>query len=323
MKEVIDYLNSRIRDAIFSLPEEVLFQIEEIRLRSGRPLIIGNSSGEWFVGTSESASLKEGAVFIVTAEDISECLSNMSEKSVYAFQDEIRQGFLTLKNGHRVGICGRAIVEKNNIKSIRDCSGLNIRISREVEGCSEFAAKYILKGRSDIFNTLIISPPSCGKTTLIRDLSRLLGSGSKKLGFDGVNVGLVDERCEIASVYKGTPKKNIGTRTDIIDNCPKAEGILMLLRSMSPKVIITDEIGDEGDAAAVKKLMNSGVRLIATAHGYNISELKARHEVLEMLDNGIFERYVVLGNSCGPGTVEEIIDGKDSSVIYRRGGNAS
>lgn len=314
-RQVLNFICPNVRRGLMEIPEDRLHKIEEIRMRSGRPLMLCGAQGEWFVGADHNATDGHDGIITITSNDIANTLELMSEKSIYAFQDEIKNGFITLKEGHRVGICGRAVLENNKVKTLRDISGLNIRISREIVGCSESVAKYVIKNQKDVYNTLIISPPSCGKTTIIRDLARLIGSGNNKLNFMGIRVGIVDERCEIASCYKGTPQKNIGTRTDVIDGCSKSEGILMLLRSMSPQVIITDEIGDEGDADSVRKLINAGVRIIATVHGYNLSELKVRKEVLKMLDEKVFERFVVLGNKKGPGTLEEVIDCNSKQIL--------
>jgi stage III sporulation protein AA len=177
--------------------------------------------------------------------------------------------------------------------------------------------KYVVKSSRDIFNTLLISPPQCGKTTILRDIARNISDGIKELDFTGLKVGVIDERSEIASCYKGVPQNHTGVRTDVLDACPKAIGMDTMLRSMSPQVIITDEIGNEGDGEAIKRVINAGVKIIATAHGYNISELKTRQEVIGLIEGKVFERYVVLSSREGPGTLEEITD-ENLRVMYRR-----
>ena len=174
------------------------------------------------------------------------------------------------------------------------------------------------KKNGSVYNTLIISPPGCGKTTLLRDLSRVVSSGSQKFGFNGLKVGIIDERSEIAACYKGVSQNEIGVRTDVLDGCPKAVGMSMMLRSMSPQVIVTDEIGNQGDKEAVMRILNAGVKIITTAHGFNISELKTRQEVLGLIEEKAFERFIVLSNILGPGTIEEIVDGTIMKIIVRR-----
>ncbi|NLV37139.1 MAG: stage III sporulation protein AA, partial [Clostridiaceae bacterium] len=176
---------------------------------------------------------------------------------------------------------------------------------------------YLIRNNSDIFNTLIISPPQCGKTTILRDIARLLGNGLPDMGFRGVKVGIVDERSEIAACQKGIASNDVGLRTDVLDGCPKRIGMPMIIRAMSPKVIITDEIGNEGDREAIHSVLNAGVRIVATAHGYNVSEMKSRREVIKLIEDKVFERYIVLGNANGPGTLVEVIDGENMESIYQ------
>ncbi len=182
-------------------------------------------------------------------------------------------------------------------------------------GCAGRIMRYLVKGSSGVYNTLIISPPQCGKTTLLRDIARSLSDGMPELAFQGVKVGIVDERSELAACYKGLPQNDVGLRTDVLDGCLKSLGMTMMIRSMSPSVIITDEIGCEGDREAVLGVLNAGIKIITSAHGYNISELKSRREVLRLIEDKVFERYVVLGSSRGPGTLTEIVDGSTMKVL--------
>ena len=184
---------------------------------------------------------------------------------------------------------------------------MNVRISNEIKGCAKNVISQIIRGDSDIRSTLVISPPCCGKTTLVRDIARMLSNGMDEPYFRGLNVGIVDERSEIAGCCNGVPSNDVGIRTDVLDACPKEKGIYMMLRSMAPRVIVTDEIGGPGDYVAVASAINSGVRLIATAHGRSIDETRARKEIGNMIDDRFFERYIVLSSSKGPGTVEKII----------------
>lgn len=291
--------------------------LEEIRLRAYKPLIIENRAGEWFV--DRQGNLLDNFInsYIVSHEDVLRTLELVSENSIYAYQDEIKNGYITLRGGHRIGIVGRIILEGKNLKTIKDISGLNIRVSKEVYGCGTNVIKYIIRDRVDVYNTLIVSPPQCGKTTLLRDITRLISDGVDEYGFKGMKVGVVDERSEIAACYKGIAQNNVGIRTDVLDSCPKSIGMTLLLRTMSPKVIITDEIGNEGDKDAILQLINAGVKIITTAHGYTVSELKSRQEVLKLIEEKVFDRFIVLNRLKGAGTIKEILDGHTMNIIYR------
>jgi len=308
-EEIFNFLPLELKNILLKIDPKELETIEEIRLRAGKPLMLESCSGSWFVnqrGRLEKNCTNEKVVF---QHEIIKAFELMSQNSIYAFLEDIRNGFITLKGGHRVGIAGRVVVEGGIVKNIKDMSALNIRVSKEVRGCSKKIMKYIVKNKNDIYSTLIVSPPQCGKTTMLRDIARNISNGIKSMSFNGIKVGIVDERSEIASCHKGIAQNDVGIRTDVLDGCPKAIGMTMMLRSMSPKVIITDEIGNSGDMEAVMQVINAGTRIIASAHGYNISELKTRKEVLGLIEQKAFERYIVLDNSQGPGTLKEVIDG--------------
>jgi len=319
IKEILPVLSPRIAKVIESADLSRIPAIEEIRLRADKPLILQGAGNEWFVGNDGSLLKDHYGVFMVRQEDIAVSVELMSENSIYAYQEEIRNGYITIKGGHRVGLSGRVIAEGVNVRNMKDISGLNIRISNQVPGCSRKVIRYLVKGNNDIYNTLIISPPQCGKTTILRDIAKNLSNGMPDLGFKGIKVGIVDERSELAACLRGIPQNDVGIRTDVLDGCPKRVGLPMLIRSMSPRVVITDEIGDDGDREAVHSVLNAGVRIVTSAHGYNISELKSRKEVLRMIEDKVFERYVVLGNSNGPGTLVEVIDGTNMKPLAGAG----
>lgn len=323
-QEILPYLAGRLAEPLKTVDFSRLESLEEIRLRAGKPVMLHNFKNDWFLAGNGSVfgQLPENPL-VVMQEDLVKTLERMSENSVYAYQDEIRNGYITLKGGHRIGLSGKVVLEGSSIRNIRDVSSMNIRLSRQIVGCSEHVLKYILKGSSDLFNTLLISPPQCGKTTILRDLARVISDGSPERGFKGMKVGIVDERSEIAACSRGIPQNQVGIRTDVLDGCPKTIGLSMMIRSMSPKVVITDEIGNEGDGEAVMRVLNAGVRIVASAHGYNISELKSRREVLKLMEEKAFERYIVLGASRGPGTLLEVVDGNSMKVLFGEGAYAS
>lgn len=316
-RDILPFLSLRIRNALQKADISKEAGIEEIRLRTDRPLMLTGNGSEYFVGAEGALSINKSHSLVVNQSDIHKTLELMSENSIYAYQEDIRNGFITLKGGHRVGIAGRAVVDGKSIKNIKEISGLSIRLSKEIKGCSKEVIRYILNS-TGVYSTLIISPPQCGKTTILRDITRIISDGGAEYGNRGLKVGLVDERSEIASCFKGIPQNDVGLRTDILDSCPKAVGMVMLLRSMSPQVIVTDEIGNEGDKEAVRQVINAGVKIITTAHGFNVSEMKTRHEVLSLIEEKVFERFVVLSRSLGPGTLEEVMDGKTMKMLYKR-----
>lgn len=312
-QEIMIHLPDEIKEALRSVPEEILVHTEEIRLRVNRPIVICGGFGEFIVSRDFPA---------VGFEQIKRTLDMMCGNSIYTVQEEIKNGFITLKGGHRVGITGRVISEGHNIVNINCFSGLNIRISRQVPGAANGIIEYLLDGKK-VYNTIIISPPQCGKTTLVRDIARQLGTGINEKGFEGVKVGIVDERSEIAGCHRGVPQHDVGMRTDVLDRCPKSVGMIMLLRAMSPDVIITDELGKKADKDAVMEVINAGVKLITTVHGSSVKDVSQRPEIKELFDCRVFERLVILSKRHGPGTVEEIIDGDRMINIYRSSNSCS
>jgi len=287
----------------------LLLDLEEIRLRIGRPILfrIGLHELTASITGGPTSQLEEG--YIVTRQDLERTLQVLSQSSLYAWEEELRHGFITIPGGHRVGITGRGVLDKGQIRTLKDISGLNFRIGREITGCSEHVLPYLIKD-GQVLHSLIISAPQCGKTTLLRDLIRQLSNGIAALGLRGVNVGLVDERSEIAGMYLGQPQYDLGLRTDILDACPKAEGMFMLIRSMSPRIIATDEIGRHEDVAAINHALQAGVTVLSTVHGNSYEELKQRPVLNELLNWKIFDRLIFLSRRKGPGTLEAVLDGK-------------
>ena len=212
-------------------------KLYEIRLRVGRPLFLTYDGGECFLRQ------KDTEPYLVTREDLKETLEYVSGYSLYAYEDEIRQGFLSVQGGHRVGVTGKVILDGNRIRGMKYISCINVRLAHEIQGCAEEVLPYI-QTREQIMHTLIVSPPRCGKTTLLRDIIRQMSNGWGNIS--GVTVGVVDERSELAGCYQGIPQNDLGMRTDILDGCPKAEGMQMLIRSMSPVVLpITESVNPD------------------------------------------------------------------------------
>jgi len=316
LQDVTKYLCEDIRNLLSNIDSDIADSIEEIRLRAGKPVIVQNYNNEWFLDKKGQLAKEAKNPYIPRQEEILKTLELMSENSIYAFQDEIKNGFITLRGGHRVGIAGRVVLDGGSVKNIKDISGLNIRISKEIKGCARKIMKFVIN-KNQVLNTLIISPPQCGKTTMLRDIARILSNGCDEMNFKGIKVGVVDERSEIGACYRGIPQNDLGIRTDVLDACPKSIGMIMMIRSMSPQVIITDEIGNKGDKDSILSVFNAGVKIITSAHGYNITEMKSRREVIGLMEEKVFERYIVLSNAKGPGTLAEVIDGHTMETIYR------
>lgn len=294
-----------------------LTNLMEIRLRINRPLLLVLEDMDIMLSPKGEMLRTQEEAYVCNRDDINTTLQLISKNSLYAFEQELKMGFITIHGGHRVGLAGQAIVDSGEIKSLKNISSLNIRIAREVKGCGCDVMPYLFTKEKKIVSTLLISPPCCGKTTLLRDLIRLISVGSTT--FSGLQVGVVDERSEIGACKNGIPTVDLGPRTDILDGCPKASGMLMLIRSMSPAVIATDELGRAEDLCAVREALHAGVSVLATVHGRDSHEVLNRPYVGELIRGKYFERYIVLKDRPRIGTIEEIIDSKRDEILWCRG----
>ncbi len=290
-------------------------KVYEIRLRVHNPCIILYQGQEFFLGQGGGITQDRMQAYGVTREDIQETMEHIAGYSLYAYEEEIRQGYLTVQGGHRVGIAGKTIVEGEHIRGVKYISYINVRLSHQVKGCASTVMPYVRSGDS-IFHTLIISPPRCGKTTILRDMIRQLSDGDASCR--GMTVGVVDERSEIGSCYQGAASNDLGIRTDVMDGCPKAEGMMMLIRSMSPSVVAVDEIGDYRDIHAIEAVINCGCKLIATVHGDSIEDLQQKPLFERLMNEHVFERYILLSNRQKAGSVKAVFDRRGSCLYQER-----
>jgi len=262
--------------------------MQEIRVRINSPIYIMYQRREINTG------------HVVKESDIAYIMERICHYSLYAYEEEMRQGFVTIEGGHRIGLAGKVILQNSKIKSMSNITCLNIRVAGEKIGCADdIIGQLIEEGR--VCHTLIMSPPGGGKTTILRDIIRQISDGcvKKQIDFKGINVGIVDERSEIAACYKGIPSNDVGARTDILDACPKAEGIIRLVRTMAPKVIAVDEIGGKNDYEAIEYALTSGCSIMATIHGKEIDDLKKNIYFKNCLEQGLFERLVIPKGAYG------------------------
>ncbi|MDP4178260.1 MAG: stage III sporulation protein AA [Bacillota bacterium] len=301
IKAVLEILPASIRKKLEET--ENMNNLQEIRIKIGKPIIFQIGSKETIYN------------YIASNEDLKNIMQRMSNYSLYAFNDALKQGYITLKGGHRVGICGSCVVEENEVKTIKDIASINIRIGKEIMNCSNNILPYIIDKQS-ILNSIIISPPKCGKTTMLRDVARNISNGIDNLSFKGKKVSIIDERSEIAGCYNGIPQMEVGLRTDVLDSCPKSQGIMMAIRSMSPDVIICDEIGTYRDMESLLMALNSGVSIITSIHGKGIEDLFERAVYKEIIENNVFERAVILSSEKIAGTIDYIYDLPKKEIIW-------
>lgn len=314
---VIENLALEIKQPLARLPNRLKENSEEIRLRVNSPLCLYCQGRDYYIKRDGEVTNNIQEALIVDLEMISKSFQLVCNYSIYALSEELKNGYITIKGGHRVGIGGKVIYGNQGIESIKNISSLNFRIAREKKGISNNIINYLIKN-GDFLNTMIISPPQCGKTTLLRDIVRNLSNGMDKIGISGYKLGLIDERSEVAGLFNGIPQKDVGIRTDILDSCRKSHGIMLMIRSMSPEIIAVDEIGSKDDAEAISEALRAGISLIATIHGNSIEDIITRPSIKSLFDEEIFKRFIIMDNSQGVGTIRMILDQDMSTNLLEK-----
>lgn len=272
--EILEYFPIEIGQLIQNnINEFELKELEEIRIRVSKPIILKLTNKEKIIN------------YKVNSQEILKILENITENSLYSYQKQICSGYISLKGGHRVGITGNVVMENEKVININYIYSFNFRVTKQVLGAANCIKEKVIEN-NNVYNTLIVSPPGAGKTTILRDLIRQIS--------DSKTIGVVDERGEIAAMYKNEPQNDIGLKVDILSNVRKDIGIRMLVRSMAPDIICADEIGTKDDVEAIKYAVTSGVKGIFTAHGNNIESIKNSPILKELLEMRLIDKLIFL-----------------------------
>lgn len=315
-KYIISYVSPQIQNYLNKLNEDVILQIQEIRIRQSRPVVIVTDTGSQFLTSNgKTSSIYSLNCVIPTEYDISQTITKMCDYSIHSHYEDMLDGYITLPNGSRVGLSGTAVFDKNIVKGIRDIDGINIRIPRNIYNISKSLINYIFKDK--VSNLLIAGPPSSGKTTVIKDLTYQLSSGINGYFY---KICVVDERKEIASSKKDL--RIIGSNTDILSGFPKSKGISMAVRTLSPEIIICDEVS-ENEIESVVNAMNCGVSFVFTIHAKDFKELKCKKTYKALIDNACIDYVAFLKNSFTPGQIDSIvkIDEDLDEIIFNSNSN--
>lgn len=305
MESVLVLLPKKIQNQLLRVPPEILIKCEELRIRVNRPieLIIGGEP--------------HFLPFEVSRQDAEQLLSHLSQFSLYTLEEELRRGYITIAGGHRVGLAGKVILEKGVVKAIRDISSFNIRIAHQKIGVAEELIPYLYKDSWQ--HTLIIGAPQSGKTTILRDIARIVSAGMESLRIPARKVGIVDERSEIAGCVQGVPQLEFGLRVDVLDGCPKAEGMMMMIRSMSPDILVVDEIGRSEDSTAILEAVNAGIKLFSTTHGHTFAEVQKRPFMMKLISQSVFERFIEIKRDENGNRIYQILNEQGKPLQTKEG----
>lgn len=308
--EMYSIYPKQIRQILMSMkqPEKV----QEIRMRIGQPLCVRVGEKMYYVTPKGNLIQRKDMSYFVNRQEIEITFEKLSQYSLYACQEQLKSGYITLEGGHRVGICGSVIYDARGGVKLTKITSINMRIARRLPLPIASFLPFLLE-EGALANMMIISPPGCGKTTLLREMITYLSDNHKD--WEGINVGIVDERSEIANRTATGTGFYLGTGTDVLDHCKKSEGMLLLLRSMSPDLIAADEIGGEEDLKAVEYIRYCGCKLLLTVHGASYEHVMRRALIGEYLTKHPFERYLFLEGRQAEGRRLEILD-SEGKVLW-------
>lgn len=314
--ELAPFLPRAVACGLLSLPAAEWAAIEEIRMRAGQPVLVLSHLSQAYLGRAGNLTAARADAVVFSSSDAAQLMDLATESSAYALQEQLASGYLTLPGGHRLGIAGRAVQDGGRLIGIRDVGYFCLRLAREVRGAADRLLPAIIdRAAARVCSTLLVSPPRCGKTTVLRDAVRQLSAGLPRLGLPPQQIALVDERSEVAGSRNGVPTRDVGPCTDVMDACPKALGMFTMLRAMSPDVLATDEIGRPEDVGAIEEAARGGVAVLATAHAWGLDDLASRPATARLLAGGHFRRLAFLDRSSGPGTISRVCDGADAAAM--------
>ena len=314
--DVSPMLPQRVAQAVDALEPALAERLTELRIGTERPMLATDCHRDYFITADGQLSAQPSNALYMTTDESRAFMQSITRYSAYAYEDELRNGFLTLKGGYRVGIAGKTVLNGGSIGGFGSASSYCIRIPRELKGIAGELFARVREG-GGLLNTLIVSPPGMGKTTLLRDLARMLSSGHN--GKQGLRTCVIDERSELSGGC-GSRRFDLGSRTDVLDGCPKSQGIILALRSLGPQLIVTDEIGRPEDTLALLDAINCGVGIIATAHGAGLDDLMNRPILHGMMEGNFFQLYVIINGNKGIGGITAMVRADPACAHQKAGG---
>lgn len=291
-------LNQRLSKALMKIPDDIKQQVQEIHIRINKPVAVYCGAITYYLTMQNQlvSYCLPNNMLIATQRDVNESFHNLCSYSVYSRQEEIKNGYLTISGGHRAGICGTAVYTGKEISNVRDISSINLRVSKEIKGV---ATRFVNNINLENGGVLLCGMPACGKTTFLRDISRILSSEKSH------KVCIIDERGEIGGTHYGVVQNDVGM-CDVLDGYKKTDGIIHAVRCMSPQIIVCDEIGSNDEAESIKSCLNSGVSVIASVHCSTVKELLTKPQTRALLSTNAFKYIAFMSDRTTPGVIKEI-----------------